>query len=89
MALADNFLQLVVIYLDIQNYHLIGETSRVEYDNDGETLKVWNIMYIVAKDEEVALDTPSLAISKKLLNLVVQKQISNSLTRHGKNTNKI
>ncbi len=45
MALADNFLQLVVIYLDIQNYHLIGETSRVEYDNDGETLKVWNIMY--------------------------------------------
>ena len=89
MALADNFLQLVVIYLDIQNYHLIGETSRVEYDNDGETLKVWNIMYIVAKDEEVALDIPSLAISKKLLNLVVQKQISNSLTRHGKNTNNI
>ena len=67
MALADNFLQLVVIYLDIQNYHLIGETSRVEYDNDGETLKVWNIMYIVAKDEEVALDTPSLAISKNYL----------------------
>ena len=60
----------------------------MEYDNDGETLKVWNIMYIVAKDEEVALDIPSLAISKKLLNLVVQKQISNSLTRHGKNTNK-
>ena len=28
----------------------------MEYDNDGETLKVWNIMYIVAKDEEVALD---------------------------------
>ena len=30
----------------------------MEYDNDGETLKVWNIMYIVAKDEEVALDIP-------------------------------
>lgn len=39
----------------------------MEYDNDGETLKVWNIMYIVAKDEEVALDTPSLAISKNYL----------------------
>ena len=28
-------------------------------------------------------------MSKKSLNLVVQKQISNSLTRHGKGTNKI
>lgn len=46
----------------------------MEYDNDGETLKVWNIMYIVAKDEEVALDIPSLAISKKLLNLVCKNK---------------
>ncbi len=66
MALADNFLQLVVIYLDIQNYHLIWETSRVEYDNDGETLKVWNIMYIVAKDEEVALDIPNSVLGHTL-----------------------
>ena len=38
----------------------------MEYDNDGETLKVWNIMYIVAKDEEVALDIPNSVLGHTL-----------------------